>query len=136
LPLAITQNLVQREISEADYDLLVQLDGANHSNTIGGSYSAQNYSQIPEKIIKSWPSERIRENSILLNPGYQCRICLRPYQASQIVRKLPNCKHKFHIDCIDNWLLHSHPTCPIDGQVVWDPIVAELEREEKKLVPK
>ena len=50
-----------------------------------------------------------------------------------MVRKLPGCKHRFHLDCIDNWLLHSHPTCPIDGQVVWDPISDQIEKEEKRL---
>lgn len=49
-----------------------------------------------------------------------------------MVRKLPGCNHKFHLDCIDNWLLHSHPTCPIDGQVVWDPIADQQEKEEKR----
>jgi E3 ubiquitin-protein ligase ZSWIM2 len=133
--LAVAQNLAQREISEEDYDLLIQLDGSNNQNSSGNnsnSNGTSSYSQIPEKVIKSWPSERIRENSLLLNPGYQCRICLRPYQTSQILRKLPNCKHKFHLECIDNWLLHSHPTCPIDGQIVWDPLTAQLEKEEKK----
>ena len=131
----MAQNLAQREISEEDYDLLIQLDGSNNQNSSGNnsnSNGTSSYSQIPEKVIKSWPSERIRENSLLLNPGYQCRICLRPYQTSQILRKLPNCKHKFHLECIDNWLLHSHPTCPIDGQIVWDPLTAQLEKEEKK----
>ena len=139
IPFAVAQNLAQRELSDADYDLLLQLDTGNNSNnnnnaSVGDTATKehQHFSQIPEKIIKGWPSERVRENSLLLNPGCQCRICLRPYQVSQIVRKLPNCKHKFHVECIDNWLLHSHPTCPIDGQVVWDPITAQLEKEEKK----
>ena len=36
------------------------------------------------------------------------------------------CFLQFHKECIDNWLLHSKPTCPIDGQVVWDPITAQM----------
>lgn len=39
---------------------------------------------------------------------------------------------QFHKDCIDNWLLHSHATCPADGQVVWDPVTAQAEAEDKK----
>ena len=110
----------------------MQLDNRNAITNSNGNAASNTFSQIPEKVIKSWPSEKVRENSQLLNPGFQCRICLRPFHLNQIVRKLPSCKHKFHLDCIDNWLLHSHPTCPIDGQVVWDPITAQLEKQEKE----
>jgi hypothetical protein len=113
VPLAIMNTLLTRNIQEQDYDLLLQLD------------QKTNFSRIPEKVIKTWRSERIREGNNLLNPGFQCRVCLREYKLGELVRKLPNCKHKFHADCIDNWLLHSHPTCPIDGLVVWDPSVNE-----------
>lgn len=119
----MANELANRELSEQDYDLLLQLESAN-KNLL---------SHIPEKVIKSWPSEKIRENNLLLNPGHQCRICLRAFQVNQTIRKIPCCKHKFHLDCIDNWLLHSHPTCPVDGLVVWDPVTAQMEKEEKQL---
>ena len=94
-------------------------------------FSAQNTAVrgIPENIVKALPSERVHERSLLLQPGEQCRLCLRAYQLGQCVRRLP-CRHKFHMDCIgkdiridhsqinfvdmffffrDGWLLHSHP---------------------------
>ena len=123
IPHAVAQHIAKRDLTEHDYELLLQLE-QNRAD--------QNLSQIPEKVIKSWPLERIRENSQLLSPGIQCRVCLRAFKLNEQVRKLPNCKHRFHMNCIDNWLLHSHPTCPIDGQVAWDPISAQLEREETK----
>ncbi|KAK3603628.1 hypothetical protein CHS0354_017347 [Potamilus streckersoni] len=111
LPQALVNDLLNREISETDYDLLMQLD----SNT------ENQRSDIPEEVIQGFPLEKVRESGPLLAPGMQCRICLRGYEVGEFVRKLPRCKHKFHRDCIDSWLLHSHPTCPIDGQIVWDP---------------
>lgn len=136
IPSALVQELARRDITEADYELLMQLSvgsqasgGDNNNN----KSTTNMLSQIPEKVIKSWPSEKIRGNQhALLSPGQQCRVCLRAFQIDQTVRRLPGCKHRFHADCIDNWLLHSHPTCPIDGLVVWDPITAQLEKEEEK----
>ena len=70
LPQAITNSLFRRDINEQDYDLLLQLEQQNSSNI-------DDFSKIPEKVIKSWPAERISENNKLLIPGYQCRVCLR-----------------------------------------------------------
>ncbi|KAH3840283.1 E3 ubiquitin-protein ligase ZSWIM2-like isoform X2 [Dreissena polymorpha] len=122
LPQAIVDDLVNREISENDYDLLTQLDA--NAGTIG--------SDIPEDVVNGFPLEKVRGTGPLLQPGVQCRICLHGYQVGQFVRKLPRCKHKFHKDCIDNWLLHSRPTCPIDGQVVWDRFSAQLDGESTR----
>ena len=57
------------------------------------SQTANQPSNIPEKVIKSFPTETVRQGSALLNPGMQCRICLRGYSISQVLRRLP-CKHK------------------------------------------
>ncbi|XP_069110456.1 uncharacterized protein [Argopecten irradians] len=122
LPQAVAESLANRELSENDYDLLMQLD----SNT------STQQSDIPESVVNSFPLEKVRDNGPLLAPGMQCRVCLRGYQVGQFVRKLPRCKHKFHRDCIDNWLLHSHPTCPVDGQAVWDPISAQMDDTEHR----
>jgi E3 ubiquitin-protein ligase ZSWIM2 len=108
IPLAVASELQNRELDEQDYELLLQLDNPN------------TLSQIPEKIIKTLPVECIRESNNLLLPGQQCRICLRPFKLAEFVRKLPICKHKFHLDCIDTWLLHSRPTCPIDNILVFN----------------
>ncbi|RCV15764.1 hypothetical protein SEVIR_3G086000v4 [Setaria viridis] len=42
----------------------------------------------------------------------QCVICLGLVQVGEVVRRLPACKHLFHVECIDMWL-RSHSTCPI-----------------------
>ncbi|XP_064614555.1 E3 ubiquitin-protein ligase ZSWIM2-like [Liolophura sinensis] len=110
LPEAVMNDLLNREISENDYDLLLQLDSQGEAGL----------RSVPEEALELFPLERVRESSQCLAPGVQCRMCLRGYQVGQYLRKLP-CKHKFHRDCIDPWLLHSHVTCPVDGQVVWTP---------------
>ncbi|CDW87831.1 e3 ubiquitin-protein ligase atl23-like [Stylonychia lemnae] len=40
-----------------------------------------------------------------------CSICCDEIQNKQKIRKMPECKHGFHQNCIDNWL-KMKPTCP------------------------
>nr|XP_043633625.1 putative RING-H2 finger protein ATL71 [Erigeron canadensis] len=41
-----------------------------------------------------------------------CSICLADYKQADVVRLLPECRHLFHVKCIDTWL-KVHPTCPV-----------------------
>nr|XP_043633626.1 RING-H2 finger protein ATL70-like [Erigeron canadensis] len=41
-----------------------------------------------------------------------CSICLVNYKREDVVRKLPECGHLFHVRCVDTWL-KAHPTCPV-----------------------
>ena len=41
-----------------------------------------------------------------------CVVCLREVVDGERFRKLPKCKHCFHVNCIDIWL-ESNSTCPL-----------------------
>jgi len=60
MPQAIAEHLANRDLTDQDYDLLLQLDERNKA------MEANNFSTLTEKIIKTWPSERVRENSFRL----------------------------------------------------------------------
>jgi len=44
--------------------------------------------------------------------GLECAVCLCELEENEKGRLLPNCRHRFHVDCIDMWFL-SHSTCPL-----------------------
>ena len=43
----------------------------------------------------------------------ECAVCLETFRAGDKCRMLPECRHSFHADCVDSWLLKSAfcPTC-------------------------
>ncbi|WOL16299.1 hypothetical protein Cni_G25086 [Canna indica] len=49
--------------------------------------------------------------------GLECVVCLSAMEEDESGRRLPECKHAFHVDCIDMWLM-SHATCPICRSLV------------------
>ncbi|GAU13733.1 hypothetical protein TSUD_348370 [Trifolium subterraneum] len=42
----------------------------------------------------------------------ECSVCLSEVVEGEKLRVLPQCNHRFHIDCIDMWF-QSHSTCPL-----------------------
>jgi len=52
---------------------------------------------------------------------FECPVCLSVYEEGEEVRKLPQCKHYFHVLCIDMWL-YSHFDCPICRTPVVGPL--------------
>ncbi|XP_024362520.1 uncharacterized protein [Physcomitrium patens] len=47
-----------------------------------------------------------------LKDSTDCAVCLTEFGDDDRLRLLPKCKHAFHLDCIDTWLL-SNSTCPV-----------------------
>lgn len=47
-----------------------------------------------------------------MKEGLECAVCLSKYESPELLRLLPQCKHAFHLDCVDVWLNH-HSTCPL-----------------------
>ncbi|KAF2305207.1 hypothetical protein GH714_003071 [Hevea brasiliensis] len=81
-------------------------------------------------IIASFPTVAYKPtNQQELNHGepIECSVCLGTIVEDAMVRILPNCKHMFHVECIDMWL-GSNTTCPI-CRTVAEPRVQPVGRE-------
>ncbi|KAK6159057.1 hypothetical protein DH2020_006371 [Rehmannia glutinosa] len=89
----------------------------NHCKTRSYSDTSRNYpplrknSGIDRKVIKSLPIFRF--SSLRgQKDGLECAVCLNRFDADEVLRLLPKCKHAFHIECVDIWL-EAHSTCPL-----------------------
>ncbi|KAF2284112.1 hypothetical protein GH714_019163 [Hevea brasiliensis] len=57
-----------------------------------------------------------------------CAVCLSEFAVDETVRDL-KCKHVFHKDCLDKWLLQCRSTCPLcRTKVLPDEVVAGYRR--------
>ncbi|KAL7144935.1 hypothetical protein ABFS83_07G044600 [Erythranthe nasuta] len=51
-------------------------------------------------------------NAIIKTTTCDCAVCLNEFQEDEKLRIIPNCRHLFHIDCIDVWL-QNNANCPL-----------------------
>lgn len=65
---------------------------------------------LDESVIRSIPIFQFRE--LAERSPCECAVCLNEFQEEEKLRIIPNCSHKFHIDCIDVWL-QSNANCPL-----------------------
>eukprot|EP00434_Breviolum_minutum_P009409 symbB.v1.2.008287.t1/scaffold519.1/size192877/15 len=88
--------LLDRDITPDDYEMLLQLDDALSRPTAD--------KQSLEKSLQS-----VRAKEVL---DQMCSVCLHPFERNDAVSALP-CSHIFHKDCISRWLLERCTACPL-----------------------
>lgn len=71
-------------------------------SSIHSSYSMEDLQQLLPHLCYTESS----------NTSVDCAICLESVEDGDFCRELPDCKHLFHANCIDNWLTKV-PNCPI-----------------------
>ncbi|XP_010504613.1 PREDICTED: RING-H2 finger protein ATL2-like [Camelina sativa] len=71
---------------------------------------------LDPNVIKSLPVFTFSDETHSKDP-IECAVCLSEFEENETGRVLPNCKHTFHVDCIDMWF-HSHSTCPLCRSLV------------------
>ncbi|KAJ6294888.1 hypothetical protein OIU76_022885 [Salix suchowensis] len=63
--------------------------------------------------IESYPKIVLGESRRLPKPDDNtCSICLCEYKPKETLKTIPECKHCFHSDCIEEWL-RLRATCPL-----------------------
>jgi len=123
----IVNELQGREITENDYETLLQLDQPSTGNHQHNGIPVD-LAGLPEYLINNLPTFKVGKSSKYLLPGRQCRLCLQQYKQGQFLRPLPDCGHVFHRSCIDKWLTEDHRCCPIDRTPVTSTSRPQVER--------
>lgn len=90
-------DLLAREITPDDYELLLRLDKVVAKPTAS------------QEIVEGLPAVSAKEFQ-----GGNCTVCLSPFEADDVVAAMA-CKHHFHRCCISKWLSECRRTCPLCG---------------------
>lgn len=90
-------DLLFREITPEDYDMLLRLDEKVSRPTA----SATSIDELPA----------VRTKEVL---GEECAVCLAAFEVEDLVAALP-CRHRFHRACISKWLAECRRACPLCG---------------------
>jgi len=95
--------LLYREITPEDYDLLLRLDELLPKKTAGAD--------ALEKLQSAPAGERRHES---------CGVCLMPFEDDDDVVSVPcPAAHEFHRACVSKWLTQCKNSCPVDHAELW-----------------
>ncbi|KAK6793380.1 hypothetical protein RDI58_006833 [Solanum bulbocastanum] len=72
---------------------------------------------LKKKVLKYLPKFKYDPSSGELPFAAECAICLVEYVEGDEIRVLPNCGHRFHLQCVDTWLL-TNSSCPSCRQIL------------------
>lgn len=82
---------------------------------------------LDESVIRKIPIFQFKKEG----ERCECAVCLNEFNQDEKLRRIPNCSHVFHIDCIDAWL-QNNANCPLcrtsicisNDRFQLDPIIA------------
>jgi len=100
-------------VLDASFEALLSLNELlNHAPPAPPTVSKDQLEKSGLEIIKaSQIEEWEKAGKVRNNCVERCLICLDEYDQEDSVRVL-ECKHAFHMDCVDRWLLEGRNSCP------------------------
>ncbi|XVE73795.1 hypothetical protein DITRI_Ditri11bG0147100 [Diplodiscus trichospermus] len=87
---------------------------------------------LDQAVINSYPKFQFsKEAAATSNVNTTCSICLCEYRDLEMLRMMPECRHYFHVSCIDAWL-KLNGSCPICRN---SPLPTPLSTPLSEVVP-
>ncbi|XP_058743945.1 RING-H2 finger protein ATL67-like [Vicia villosa] len=65
---------------------------------------------LDQSVINSYP--RLQYGKETMGQDGTCSICLCEYKDAEMLRMMPECRHYFHLCCLDSWL-KLNGSCPV-----------------------
>lgn len=77
------------------------------------SASPSGFRRIPVSALLIREILPVVKFSELVEPPESCAVCLYDFEGEDEIRRLPNCRHIFHRNCLDRWMGYDQKTCPL-----------------------
>ncbi|XP_042504149.1 RING-H2 finger protein ATL68-like [Macadamia integrifolia] len=86
---------------------------------------------LDQMVINSYPKFPFCKSRDCESGDSMCSICLCDYKDGEMLRMMPDCRHFFHLYCIDAWL-RLNASCPVCRN---SPLPTPLSTPLSELVP-
>ncbi|KAJ4953447.1 hypothetical protein NE237_030279 [Protea cynaroides] len=101
--------------------IFVAEDGGNEVNVVG----------LDQTVINSYTKFPFCKSRDRGSGDSMCSICLCDYKDGEMLRMMPDCRHLFHLCCIDAWL-RLNASCPVCRN---SPLPTPLSTPLSEIVP-
>ncbi|PWZ17486.1 RING-H2 finger protein ATL68 [Zea mays] len=90
---------------------------------------------LDASVIASYPMVPFSKAGAGADTEVACSICLCEYKEGEMLRVMPECRHRFHLTCLDAWLRRS-ASCPVcRSSPIPTPVATPLSTPLSELVP-
>ncbi|XLR62609.1 hypothetical protein S83_013281 [Arachis hypogaea] len=90
---------------------------------------------LEQNVINSYPRFQFSRDSSNIGQNTTCSICLCEYKDSEMLRMMPECRHYFHVCCLDSWL-RLNGSCPVcRNSPLPTPVPTPLSTPLQEVVP-
>ncbi|XP_062231949.1 RING-H2 finger protein ATL67-like [Phragmites australis] len=100
-----------------------------------GAAAAASPVGLDPAVIASYPRVPFSRAAAGADAEAACSICLSEYREGEMLRVMPECRHRFHLACLDAWLRRS-ASCPVcRSSPIPTPVATPLSTPLSELVP-
>ncbi|XP_062180384.1 RING-H2 finger protein ATL67-like [Phragmites australis] len=100
-----------------------------------GAAAAASPVGLDPAAIASYPRVPFSRAAAGADAEAACSICLSEYREGEMLRAMPECRHRFHLTCLDAWLRRS-ASCPVcRSSPIPTPVSTPLSTPLSELVP-